>query len=52
MPTCGRVESARAHAETGRRKAQELGDLAFATRCAHVLGFLALSLGDADEAVR
>ena len=35
---------------TGRRS--ELGDLAFATRCAHVLGFLALSLGDADAAVR
>ena len=48
----GRVESARAHAETGRRKAQELGDLAFTTRCEHVLGFLALSQGDADEAVR
>jgi DNA-binding CsgD family transcriptional regulator len=48
----GRVESARAHAETGRRQADDLGDLAFATRCSHVLGFLALSLGDADAAVR
>ena len=48
----GRVESARAHAETGRRQADALGDLAFATRCSHVLGFLALSLGDADAAVR
>ena len=45
----GRVESARAHAETGFRQAAELGDLAFATRCAHVLGFLALSLGDAED---
>ena len=40
------------HAETGRRQAEELGDLAFATRCSHVLGFLALSLGDAEAAVR
>jgi DNA-binding CsgD family transcriptional regulator len=48
----GRVESAREHAETGRRQAVELGDLAFATRCSHVLGFLALSLGDAEAAVR
>ena len=47
----GRVESARAHAETGRRLAADLGDLVFATRCAHVLGFLALSLGDAEAAV-
>ena len=48
----GRVESARGHAETGRRQATDLGDLAFATRCSHVLGFLALSVGDADAAVR
>ena len=48
----GRVESARAHAEAGRRKANALGDLAFATHCARVLGFVALSLGDVQEAVR
>ena len=48
----GRVESARAHAETGRSQAESLGDLAFATRCTHVLGFVDLSLGDADAAVR
>ena len=48
----GRVDSAREHAETGRRQAEALGDLAFATRCSHVLGFVALSLGDADAAVR
>ena len=48
----GRVSSARDHAEAGRQRALEMGDLAFATRCAHVLGFLALSLGDAKEAAR
>ena len=48
----GRVEAAQEHAEKGRREAEQLGDLAFATRCSHVLGFLALSLGDADDAVR
>jgi DNA-binding NarL/FixJ family response regulator len=48
----GRVEAARDHAETGRRQAEELGDMVFATRCSHVLGFLELSLGDADAAVR
>jgi DNA-binding CsgD family transcriptional regulator len=48
----GRADAAREHAETGHRQAQQLGDLAFATRCAHVLGFLALSLGDAEAAVR
>ena len=48
----GRVESARAEAETGRSQAEQLGDLAFATRCSHVLGFVALSLGDAEAAVR
>ena len=48
----GQIEVARGHGETGRRQAQELGDLGFATRCAHVLGFLALSLGDTDAAVR
>jgi DNA-binding CsgD family transcriptional regulator len=48
----GRVESAREHAETGRRQAMELGDLLFATRCSHVLGFIELSLGDAQAAVR
>jgi DNA-binding CsgD family transcriptional regulator len=48
----GRLDAAREDAETGRRQAQELGDLAFATRCSHVLGFLALSLGDAEGAVR
>ena len=48
----GQVDAAREHAETGRRQAQEIGDLAFATRCSHVLGFLALSLGDADSALR
>ena len=48
----GRVESAREHAETGRRQAAELGDLLFATRCSHVLGFLELSLGSAQAAVR
>ena len=48
----GREEPAREHAETGRRQAAALGDLAFATRCSHVLGFVALSLGDADGAVR
>jgi DNA-binding CsgD family transcriptional regulator len=48
----GRVESARAHAETGRSQAEKLGDLAFSTRCSHVLGFLELSLGDAQGAVR
>ncbi|MGZ8695466.1 MAG: AAA family ATPase, partial [Gaiellaceae bacterium] len=48
----GREETAREHAETGRRQAAALGDLAFATRCAHVLGFVALSLGDAAGAVR
>ena len=48
----GRADAAREHAETGHRQAQQLGDLAFATRCSHVLGFLALSLGDADAAVR
>jgi DNA-binding CsgD family transcriptional regulator len=48
----GRVDSARLHAETGRRQAEALGDLTFATRCSHVLGFLELSLGDAPAAVR
>jgi DNA-binding CsgD family transcriptional regulator len=48
----GRVPSARDHAETGRRLALGVGDLAFAARCEHVLGFLALSLGDAKEAAR
>jgi len=48
----GRVDSARAHAERGRQKATSVGDLAFAARSSHVLGFLALSLGDADSAVR
>jgi DNA-binding CsgD family transcriptional regulator len=48
----GRVESARAHAETGRSQAEKLGDLAYATRCAHVLGFVDLSVGDAQAAVR
>ena len=48
----GRVDSARAEAETGRSQAEQLGDLAFATRCSHVLGFVALSLGDAEAAVR
>jgi DNA-binding CsgD family transcriptional regulator len=48
----GRVESARAHAEAGRSHAERLGDLVYATRCSHVLGFVALSLGDADTAVR
>ena len=48
----GRVESARAHAEAGRGQAEELGDLAFATMCSHVLGFVALSLSDAEAAVR
>ena len=47
----GRVASAREHAETGRRQATDLGDLAFATKCSHVLGFLALSLGDPEGAV-
>ena len=47
----GRVDSAREHAETGRRQAEALGDLAFATRCSHLLGFVALSVGD-DAAVR
>ena len=47
----GRVEPARTHAEAGRRQAAELGDLLFATRCSHVLGFVALSLGDAEAAV-
>jgi DNA-binding CsgD family transcriptional regulator len=48
----GRVDSARAHAETGRAQAERLGDLAFATRCSHILGFVELSLGDAEAAVR
>ena len=48
----GRVDAARADAETGRSQAEQLGDLAFATRCSHVLGFVALSLGDAEAAVR
>ncbi|HYH88102.1 MAG TPA: AAA family ATPase [Solirubrobacteraceae bacterium] len=48
----GNVESARAHAETGRRQAADLGDVIFAARCSHVLGFVALSLGDVDDAVR
>ena len=48
----GRVDAAREHAEAGLRQAQEIGDLAFGTRCSHVLGFLALSLGDADGAAR
>jgi DNA-binding CsgD family transcriptional regulator len=47
----GRVEPAREHAETGRRQADELGDLLFATRCSHLLGFLELSLGNAEAAV-
>jgi DNA-binding CsgD family transcriptional regulator len=47
----GRVESAREHAEMGRRLAAELGDLLFATRCSHLLGFLELSLGNAQAAV-
>ncbi len=38
----GRVETARAYAEAGRSQADELGDLAFATMCSHVLGFVAL----------
>ncbi len=48
----GRVESARAHAETGRSQAEKLGDLSFASRCSHVLGFVDLSVGDAQAAVR
>jgi DNA-binding CsgD family transcriptional regulator len=48
----GRVESARDQAETGRKQAAQLGDLLFATRCSHVLGFVALSIGDAASAVR
>jgi DNA-binding CsgD family transcriptional regulator len=48
----GRVESARTHAEKGRRQAEELGDLTFASVCSHVLGFVDLSLGDAQAAVR
>jgi DNA-binding CsgD family transcriptional regulator len=47
----GRVESARVHAETGKRQAAELGDFSFATLASELLGFLALSLGDAEEAV-
>jgi DNA-binding CsgD family transcriptional regulator len=47
----GRVESARFHAETGKRQAAELGDFGFATLASEILGFLALSLGDAEEAV-
>ena len=47
----GRVASAREHAETGRRQATDLGDLGFATKCSHILGFLALSLGDPEGAV-
>jgi tetratricopeptide (TPR) repeat protein len=47
----GRVESARAHAETGKRQAEELGDISFASVASEILGFLALSLGDAEEAV-
>ena len=48
----GRVESACEHAEAGRRQATQLGDLVFATRCSHALGFVALSQGDATAAVR
>ena len=47
----GRIESAREHADAGRRQAEELGDFAFATRCAHVLGFVALSAGDGEAAL-
>ncbi|HYI20738.1 MAG TPA: AAA family ATPase [Solirubrobacteraceae bacterium] len=47
----GRVASAREHAETGRRQATDLGDLGFATKCSHILGFVALSLGDPEGAV-
>jgi DNA-binding CsgD family transcriptional regulator len=47
----GRVDSARAFAETGRRQAEGLGDLSFANQCSYVLGFVALSLGDASAAV-
>ena len=47
----GRVESARVHAETGKRQAAALGDLSFESVASEILGFLALSLGDAEEAV-
>jgi DNA-binding CsgD family transcriptional regulator len=47
----GRVESARSHAETGRRQAVALGDLAFTATASQILGFLALSLGEPEVAV-
>ena len=47
----GRVESARVHAETGKRQAAALGDLSYESVASEILGFLALSLGDAEEAV-
>jgi DNA-binding CsgD family transcriptional regulator len=48
----GRLESARAYAETGRRQADALGDIGFSTICARILGFVALSAGDGEDAVR
>jgi DNA-binding CsgD family transcriptional regulator len=47
----GRVDSARALAETGRRASEEWGDLIWVSRCDQVLGFLELSLGDAPAVV-
>jgi DNA-binding CsgD family transcriptional regulator len=47
----GRVESAREHAEKGHAISVACGDRAWSTNCLHVLGFLELSLGQAEAAV-
>ena len=47
----GRVESAREHAEKGHAISVACGDRAWSTLCLGVLGFLELSLGDAEAAV-
>jgi DNA-binding CsgD family transcriptional regulator len=47
----GRVESAREHATRGLALADGMGDAIFHVHCCHALGFLELSLGDAEAAV-
>jgi class 3 adenylate cyclase/tetratricopeptide (TPR) repeat protein len=47
----GRVESARGHAERALALARSMHDVVYDIFSRHVLGFLELSLGDADAAV-
>ena len=48
----GRVESARAHAETGRQPGGATRRPGLRDDVSHMLGFVSLSLGDAEAAVR